>query len=102
MVNKTALRMISRFRDLLELAKTEFVCDEEFDKEMFCDLIKNCYEYFLKERDADKAFDTDKIELYSQLEEILMLLDIGVADKTTTPLPNHNSRKALTETVSFI
>ena len=26
MVNKTALRMISRFRDLLELAKTEFVC----------------------------------------------------------------------------
>ena len=35
-------------------------------------------------------------------EEILMLLDIGVADKTTTPLPNHNSRKALTETVSFI
>lgn len=31
-----------------------------------------------------------------------MLLDIGVADKTTTPLPNHNSRKALTETVSFI
>ena len=35
-------------------------------------------------------------------EEILMLLDLGVADKTTTPLPNHNSRKALTETVSFI
>lgn len=28
--------------------------------------------------------------------------DLGVADKTTTPLPNHNSRKALTETVSFI
>lgn len=26
----------------------------------------------------------------------------GVADKTTTPLPNHNSRKALTETASFI
>ena len=67
MINKTVLRMISRFRDLLELAKTEFVCDEEFDKEMFCDLIKNCYEYFLKERDADKAFDTDEIELYSQL-----------------------------------
>lgn len=39
---------------------------------------------------------------YSEDEEILMLLDIGVADKTTTPRPNHNSRKALTETVSFI
>ena len=49
------------------MAKTEFVCDEEFDKEMFCGLIKNCYEYFLKERAADKAFDTDEIELYSQL-----------------------------------
>ena len=36
-------------------------------KRCFCDLIKNCYEYFLKERDADKAFDTDEIELYSQL-----------------------------------
>jgi len=43
MINKTVLRMISRFRDLLELAKTEFVCDEEFDKEMFCGLIKRWY-----------------------------------------------------------
>lgn len=35
-------------------------------------------------------------------EEILMLMDLGFADETAGPLPNHNSRKDLSETVSYI
>lgn len=35
-------------------------------------------------------------------EEILMLMDIGYAAEGTGPLPNHSSRKPLTETVKFI
>ncbi len=35
-------------------------------------------------------------------EEILMLLDLGTAAEGTMPLPNHNSRKNLTDTVTYI
>lgn len=35
-------------------------------------------------------------------EEILMLLDLGYAAEGAGPLPNHNSRKPISETVSFI
>ena len=35
-------------------------------------------------------------------EEILMLLDLGTAAEGTGALPNHNSRKELTETVTFM
>ncbi|MDD6195960.1 nitroreductase family protein [[Clostridium] aminophilum] len=35
-------------------------------------------------------------------EEILMLLDLGYAAEGTGPLDNHNSRKELAETVSYI
>ena len=35
-------------------------------------------------------------------EEILMLLDLGYAEEGTGPLPNHDSRKALEETVTRI
>lgn len=35
-------------------------------------------------------------------EDILMLMDLGFADETASPLPNHNSRKDLSETVSYI
>ncbi len=34
-------------------------------------------------------------------EEILMLMDLGYAAEGAGPLPNHNSRKPLTETVSY-
>lgn len=34
-------------------------------------------------------------------EEILMLLDLGFADEDAKPLPNHFSRKPLSETVSY-
>ena len=35
-------------------------------------------------------------------EEILMLLDLGIAADGTCALPNHNSRKELTETISYM
>ena len=35
-------------------------------------------------------------------EEILMLLDLGYAAEDAGPLPNHNSRKALNETVRYL
>lgn len=35
-------------------------------------------------------------------EEILMLMDLGYAAAEGTPLPNHFSRKPLTETVSYL
>lgn len=58
--------------------------------------VDSCWINFFNPDELAKAFNLPEDE------KILMLLDIGVADKTTTPLPNHNSRKALTETVSFI
>lgn len=35
-------------------------------------------------------------------EEVLMLLDLGIAAEGTEALSNHNSRKALTETVTYM
>ena len=35
-------------------------------------------------------------------EEILMLMDLGYAEKGTEPLPNHLFRKKLSETVSYL
>ena len=35
-------------------------------------------------------------------EEVLMLLDLGIAVEGTKALPNHNSRKELTETVTYM
>ena len=35
-------------------------------------------------------------------EEILMLLDLGYASEKGKPLPNHSSRKELSETVEWI
>ena len=35
-------------------------------------------------------------------EEILMLLDLGYAAEGVKPLPNHDSRKPLSETVAYL
>ena len=35
-------------------------------------------------------------------EEVLMVMDLGYAAEGAGPLPNHGTRKALTETVSFM
>ena len=50
-------------------------------------------------------FDPDKLAEALGLPEneiILMAMDIGYAAEGTAPLPNHESRKPLTDTVSFI
>ena len=50
-------------------------------------------------------FDPDKLACLLQLpenEEILMIMDLGYAAEGAGPLPNHEKRKDLDETVSFI
>ena len=50
-------------------------------------------------------FDPEKLAKALKLpenEEILMLLDLGYAGDEGKPLPNHFSRKSLSETVSYI
>ena len=50
-------------------------------------------------------FDPDKLASGLGLpenEEILMAMDLGYAAEGTGPLPNHSSRKPLTETVSYL
>ncbi|MCQ2407216.1 MAG: nitroreductase family protein [Oscillospiraceae bacterium] len=50
-------------------------------------------------------FDPDRLAELMQLpeqEEILMLLDLGYAAEGAGPLPNHNSRKPLSETVTYL
>lgn len=50
-------------------------------------------------------FDPDKLAEDLGLpenEEILMLMDLGYAAEGSGPLPNHESRKPLSETVSYL
>ena len=50
-------------------------------------------------------FDPDKLAAELGLpgnEEILMIMDLGYAAEGAGPLPNHGSRKALSETVSYL
>lgn len=50
-------------------------------------------------------FDPDKAaELLGlpENEEVLMLLDLGYAAEGAGPLPNHDSRKPLSETVTYL
>lgn len=50
-------------------------------------------------------FDPDQLAASLELpenEDILMLLDLGYAAEGAGPLANHNSRKPLSETVSYI
>lgn len=50
-------------------------------------------------------FDPDKVAKALNLpenESVLMLLDLGYASEGTGPLPNHDKRKSLEETVTFL
>lgn len=50
-------------------------------------------------------FDPEKLASELGLpknEEILMLLDLGYADEDAGPLPNHDARKDLSETVKYL
>ena len=50
-------------------------------------------------------FDPEKLAASLGLpenEEILMLMDLGYAAEGAGPLPNHSSRKPLSDTVSYL
>lgn len=50
-------------------------------------------------------FDPEAVEKEFELpenEKVLMMLDLGFPAPTTKPLPNHTSKKELSETVTFI
>ena len=50
-------------------------------------------------------FDPDKLAEALKLpenEEVLMILDLGYADEGTGPLANHDNRKELSETVTYL
>lgn len=58
--------------------------------------IDSCWINFFNPDEIAKAFNLPEDE------EVLMLLDLGTAADGAAPLPNHNSRKELTDTVSYI
>ena len=58
--------------------------------------VDSCWLNFL---DPDEV--AEKLGL-PENEEVLMILDLGYAAPGAGPLPNHGSRKALSETVSYI
>ena len=58
--------------------------------------VDSCWINFL---DPDK---TAEVLGLPENEEVLMLLDLGYAAEGTGPLPNHESRKDLSETVTYI
>ena len=50
---------------------------------------------------TDRALLAGALGLPEQ-EDILMLMDLGYAAEGTGPLPNHDKRKPLSETVSYL
>ena len=49
-------------------------------------------------------FDPDKAKELLKLpenEEVTILIDVGYPDASAKPLPNHDSRKPLSETVTY-
>ena len=57
--------------------------------------VDSCWINFFDPEELAQALDLP------EEEEILMLLDLGIAAEGTKALPNHNSRKELTETVTY-
>ena len=53
----------------------------------------------LKKSDPDKAKEALGLP---ENEEVLMFMDLGYAAEGAGPLPNHSSRKELSETVSYL
>ncbi len=58
--------------------------------------VDSCWLNFFNPEDAAKELELP------ENEEVLMLLDLGYAAEGAGPLPNHSSRKALSETVSWM
>ena len=58
--------------------------------------VDSCWVNFF---DPDKAAEALGLP---ENEEVLMLMDLGYAAEGAKPLPNHDSRKPLTETVTYL
>lgn len=58
--------------------------------------VDSCWVNFFNPEEA-----ADKLEL-SENEEVLMMLDLGYAAEDGKPLPNHASRKPLSDTVTYL
>lgn len=58
--------------------------------------VDSCWLNFFDPEKAAKEFNLP------ENEEVLMLLDLGYAAEGAGPLPNHGSRKPLSETVSYL
>lgn len=58
--------------------------------------VDSCWLNFFNPADAAKALNLP------ENEQVLMMLDLGYAAADFAPLPNHTSRKALTETVQYL
>lgn len=58
--------------------------------------VDSCWINFFDPENAEKALDLP------EHEEVLMLLDLGYAAEGAGPLPNHESRKELEETVKYM
>ena len=58
--------------------------------------VASCWINFLDPEKLAEALDLP------ENEEILMVMDLGYAAEGAGPLPNHSSRKELSETVSFL
>ena len=58
--------------------------------------VDSCWINFFDPEELARALDLP------EEEEILMLLDLGIAAEGTEALPNHSSRKELAETVTYL
>lgn len=58
--------------------------------------VDSCWINFFDPEELAQALDLP------EEEEILMLLDLGIAAEGTEALPNHSSRKGLAETVTYL
>ena len=58
--------------------------------------VDSCWINFFDPEELAQALDLP------EEEEILMLLDLGIAAEGTEALPNHSSRKELAETVTYL
>lgn len=58
--------------------------------------VDSCWINFFDPEELAQALDLP------EEEEILMLLDLGIAVEGTEALPNHSSRKELAETVTYL
>ena len=68
----------------------------------FKEVVRNRYSC---KKYSDRPVEPEKLAQALNLpvnEEILMVMDLGYAAEGTGPLPNHESRRSLADTVSYM